>query len=92
MEQVGKLYSLRFVQLFLLSSVLLLSACGSKSRLDGTYAYADQTGFVSVSYTFKSNGKVTASAMGREYELNYEVDGNKVRITNPLEPAAGIRS
>jgi PKD repeat protein len=40
-----------------------------------------------MSYTFKSNGKVTASFMDREFEGNYEVDGNKVKITGL--PGAG---
>lgn len=77
MEQVGKLYSLRFVQLFLLLAVLSLSSCGSK--LNGTYA--DQSGMTS--YTFKSNGKVSISVMNTEIEMNYEVDGNKVKLIGP---------
>jgi outer membrane lipopolysaccharide assembly protein LptE/RlpB len=64
-------------KLFLLSVVLLLSACGSK--LDGTYA--DKNGMLS--YTFKSNGKTYQSAMGMEVELDYEVDGNKIKLVTP---------
>ena len=63
--------------LFLLFSALLLSACGSK--LDGTYA--DESGMMN--YTFKSNGKVSQSAMGTEVEMNYEVDGNKIKVLMP---------
>ncbi len=74
MKQVAKLYGPRFVQFFLLSTVLLLSACGSRSKLDGTYS----DGFSS--YTFKSNGKVSMSVMGIEREMNYEVDANKIKI------------
>ncbi len=67
----------QFAQLFLLSAVLLLAACGSKSKLDGMYS--DELG--ATSYTFKSNGKVSISAMGTQVsETNYEVDGNKVKI------------
>ena len=91
MKQNGKSYGLKCAQLFLLSAAVLLSACWSKSKLNGTYAYADQTGFVSLSYTFKSNGKVIASVNDREYEMNYEVDGNKVRIKNPSQPEAGTQ-
>lgn len=74
MKQIGKLYGPRFVQLFLLCTALLLSACGSKSKLDGTYSDGAS------SFTFKSNGKMTMSTMGMERELNYEVDGNKIKI------------
>jgi hypothetical protein len=77
----------RFVLLFLLSAVLLLSACGSKSRLDGTYA--TEPGAGGISLTFQSNGKVTRSFMGNEVEGNYEVDGNKVKITGL--PGAGTQ-
>lgn len=62
-------------KLFLLSLILLLSACGSK--INGTYANDD------VSYTFGSNGKVSASTMGMEVEMNYEVDGNKIKLITP---------
>ncbi|MFA5017226.1 MAG: hypothetical protein WC504_06745 [Methylobacter sp.] len=64
-------------KLFLLSAVLLLSACGPK--LDGTYT--DNMGITS--YTFESNGKMTQSIMGVAIEMNYEVDGNKVKLIAP---------
>ncbi len=66
--------------LFLLVAALLLSACGSK--LDGTYA--DDSGLIN--YTFESNGKVTQSTLGTyEVEMNYEVEGNKIKILIPQE-------
>jgi hypothetical protein len=60
----------------------------SKSRLDGTYAFAGAYGFGKGSLTFKSNGKVTVFSedTGTETELHYTVDGNKVRLTNPQAP------
>lgn len=61
-------------KLILLSAVLLLAACGSK--LNGTYA--DPSG--SIAYTFSSNGKVIQSMLGAEIEMNYEVDGNKLKL------------
>jgi outer membrane lipopolysaccharide assembly protein LptE/RlpB len=64
-------------RLFLLSAALLLAACGSK--LDGTYT--DGSGMMS--YTFKSNGKMAQTVMGTEVEMNYEVDGNKVKLITP---------
>lgn len=63
-------------KLFLLSAVLLLSAC---DKLDGTYT--DNMGITS--YTFESNGKMTQSVMGMVIEMNYEVDGNKVKLIAP---------
>lgn len=59
---------------FLLFTVLLLSACGSK--LEGTYA--DGSG--SMRYSFNSNGKVSQSLGGMEYEMDYKVEGNKIKI------------
>ena len=57
---------------------LLIAACGG-SKLDGTYT--DEMGVTS--YRFTSGGKVYVSVMGIETELNYEVDGNKVKIGAP---------
>ena len=88
MKQFGKSYGVQFVPLFLLSAVLMLSACWFKSGLNGTYA-AHNSIAGDIAYTFKSNGKVTASFMNREFEGTYEVDGNKVRIKYPLRPDAG---
>lgn len=58
-------------KLFLLSIVLLLSACGSK--LDGTYS-----GLLDL--TFKPNGKVSMVMAGVETETPYEVDGDKIKF------------
>ena len=57
-----------------LALVLLLLACGSK--VDGTYA--DKAGLIS--YTFKSNGKVSQTSMGMTIEMNYEVEGDKIKL------------
>src|SRR5438093_13367895 len=57
---------------------LLIAACGG-SKLDGTYT--DEMGLTN--YRFTSGGKVYMSVMGIETELNYEVDGNKVKIGAP---------
>jgi hypothetical protein len=92
MKQVARLHGLRFMWLFLLFAVQLLSACGSKSqlggsksRLDGTYATAGD-GIPKMSLTFKPNGKVTWSGEGMEIEDDYTVDGNKVKLTNAQAP------
>ncbi len=62
---------------WILSMILLLSACGAS--LDGTYT--DPNGMLS--YTFKSGGKLYESAMGMEIELNYQMDGKKIKIMSP---------
>lgn len=55
----------------------VLAACGAK--LEGTYT--DNAGVVS--YTFKSDGKVISETMGAQFELKYELDGNKIKIAMP---------
>jgi len=57
---------------------LLIAACGGP-KLDGTYT--DQMGMTS--YRFTSGGNVYMSVMGIETELNYKVDGDKVKIGAP---------
>lgn len=60
-------------KLFLLTIALLLSACGAK--LDGTYIQGN------AHFTFKSNGKASTNMLlGFEYEVPYEVDGDKITI------------
>ncbi len=67
------------VSLLSLACVLcvLFWSCGS--GLNGTYA--DSSGLVS--YTFKSNGVVSVSAMGAEIEQKYKVENGKVKIVSP---------
>jgi hypothetical protein len=60
---------------FVLASCLFLFAC--RSRLDGEYS--DSVTGIS-SYTFKPNGKVVMSTFGIGMEMDYEVDGNEVKI------------
>lgn len=60
--------------LIVLSAVLFLTACGGK--FSGTYA--DPSG--ALTYTFSSDGKVIQSGGGLEVEMNYEVDGDKVKL------------
>jgi len=65
-------------KLLLLSAVtFLLSACGSS--LDGTYS--DENGIME--YKFESSGKVYAGVMGMKTELEYEIDGDKLKIFVP---------
>ena len=66
------------MKMYLLAALILaLSACSSK--IDGTFA--DQVGMTS--YTFKSGGKAYVSVMGTEVEVDYVVDGNKIKLTTP---------
>lgn len=64
-------------KLFVLSALLLLTACGSK--LDGTYV--QKSAYV----TFKSNGKAyTNMSLGLgEVAYPYEMDGNKITVHLP---------
>lgn len=65
---------------------VLLAACSS--GFQGTYQ--DQMGMSS--YKFDGNGTVllTNTLGGVELELQYEVDGDKVRVTNPQVEAATL--
>ena len=68
-------YKLFIISIFL---CLFFSSCGS--GLDGTYS--DQAEMMK--YKFEPGGKVYISSfMGAEVELDYEVDGNKVKIGGP---------
>ncbi len=64
-----------------------LSLCAYGSKLNGTYA----TQSADMSLTFKWNGKVTVAVMSREFEGNYTVDGNKIRLTIPERPQDGTQ-
>ena len=66
----------------MIAAGLLIAACGGGAKLDGTYT--DEMGLTS--YRFTSGGKVYVSAMGIETELNYRVDGDKVKIGTPQGP------
>ena len=54
---------------------IALTACGG-GGMNGTYS--DDSGIVS--YEFKGNGKVLVSSMGQTVELQYEKDGDKIRV------------
>lgn len=62
----------------LLPSVLLLSACGQ--QVSGLYT--GQEGSFLESMNFKSGGKVELTFMGGTGEGTYEIEGNKVKVTN----------
>jgi hypothetical protein len=64
-------------RLALFLAVLWLIACGP--GLEGTYR--DAMGVTQ--YRFKKNGKVYFSVMGVETELDYSVDGDRVKIGKP---------
>jgi hypothetical protein len=61
----------------LLTSVLLLTACGT--RLDGTYV----DGMGLTGYTFKTSGKAYFEALGIESEFSYEIDDDRVKLHKP---------
>lgn len=64
----------------------LLSACGG--GLSGTFE--DEMGMST--YTFHGGGRVVQSSelAGVEVEMNYEMDGDKVRITHPEAQGATL--
>ena len=72
--------------LIALVSAALLAACGG--GLKGTFE--DEMGMST--YTFQSGGKVLQASelAGVEVEMEYEVDGDKVRITHPEAQGATL--
>lgn len=56
--------------------VLALAGCGGGGGLEGTYS--DDSGVVS--YEFQKNGKVLITSIGGTVELDYEIDGDKVKV------------
>jgi len=63
------------LKIFMLSVlVMLISACSS--GLDGTYT--DGSGMVE--YQFNTDGKVAMTTLGIETVLDYEIDGDKLKI------------
>lgn len=58
----------------LVTLTILLCACGS--RVSGTYK--DAMGVTS--FTFNSNGKVAMTTLGIETQMDYRVEGDKVKI------------
>ncbi len=62
----------------LVITVLLLSGCGG-SKIDGTYCNKSSD-LVVACYTFRSNGTVLYSAAGMEFEMKYEVEGDKIKV------------
>lgn len=65
-----------------LVSLLALSACSDGMK--GTYEGP------AFSLEFHGNGKATqvSELVGAEVQLNYEVEGDKVRLRNPEQPGA----
>ena len=59
------------------TAVLLLSACSS--GLNGIYTDEQEV----VEMKFESGGKVYMSTIGMETELEYKIDGDKVKIIMP---------
>ena len=61
----------------------LLAACGDgmKGRYEGEGMLLDGQAIV-----FHGNGKATQEANGMEVQLDYEVDGDKVKLRNPDQP------
>lgn len=74
-------------KLFLLSIFLLLSACGSGAKLEGTYENPKDA-LVHISLTFKSNWTVTVTEKknGKAVEHQFKVVDDQVQIQNFAVP------
>ena len=72
-------------RLWIAAFALLVAACG-KPTLDGVYSGAlvskvmHSTIKTEVSFTFKPNGKVSQMILGTEHEVDYVIEGDKIRI------------
>jgi hypothetical protein len=75
-QPIGTIGSFALVAVLL--AALLPWGC-TRRGLSGEYA--DEMGVSS--YTFKPNGKVVMSTLGARMELDYELDGNDVKIKMP---------
>jgi len=64
---------------------LLLAACGDgmRGRFEGG-VMGEQA------ITFHGNGKATQEAGGMEALLEYEVDGDKIKLHNPAQPGVTL--
>lgn len=58
----------------IIAMALLLAACGQS--LDGTYT--DAMGMMK--YTFQPDGKLYMGALGIKTELEYELEGDKIKV------------
>ena len=65
---------------------LALAGCGGGGGIEGTYA--DDSGVVS--YEFQGNGKVLVTSIGGTVELEYEVEGEKVKVRAAEEAPAQV--
>ena len=68
----------KILSIAIIFSLLLFSCLGS--GLKGTYVVQNNAFFEKL--TFKSGHKVDIVFMGTTSEIEYELDGNKVKITN----------
>lgn len=72
-------------RLWIAAFALLVAACG-KPTLDGVYSGVLVTKVMrstiknEVSFTFKPNGKVSQTILGTEHEVDYEIEGDKIRL------------
>ena len=63
---------------------LLVVGCGQRT-LDGVYSgKSDTNPPIKVSFTFKSSGKVSRMVFGTEHEVDYLIEGDKIRIKSPM--------
>jgi len=83
MKQLNHLFLLAAV---IISAVVILFYSCRGSKLEGTYSHTAEKVFVysyTTTYSFRTDGTVTQIVNGNETEMDYEVDGNKIRIKTP---------
>jgi len=83
MRKENTMNTLKLALVVLLS--MLLSACGD--GMTGTYTGGlaeDQV------LTFHGNGKATQETAGMEVQLEYEVDGDRIKLRNPDQPGTTL--
>lgn len=75
---MNKLFSTKLGPIAAATSLLLaLVACGSKSKLEGTYS---QRAGGTVALDLRPGGKANFSMMGEDYPCTYKVDGKKLAL------------
>lgn len=72
-------------RLSIVSLMLLLSACS-----DGMKGTFEVGAMGTQSLTFHGNGEATQVVGGMETELEYEVEGDNIKLRNPAQPGVTL--
>lgn len=80
MNKLNTIWNLAAKAIAVGALALVLTACGS--AVEGNTYEADSD-LVKFSMTFGPGGKVAMTTMGIETEMDYEIDGKKIKIGSP---------